>query len=588
MKNWVLSRKSADFNYLAKELNIDPVAVRIMVNRGMNTLEEMKDFLNEDISECFCYEGLPYIEEAVDTIKKAKEEGLKCRIIGDYDADGVLSTAILMKGLGNYGLECDFSIPNRLTEGYGINTVIVDKAFDDRVGIIVTCDNGISAREAIDKAYDYGMKVVVTDHHTVTKEAVPTKYHALVNPKCGNSNYPMPDICGAMVAFKLLCALYENDTSFQKLKYELLELAAIATDTDVMPLIRENRKAVKWLLKRLKNPDNTGLGVLVRLTGIKEKTADAKCTDIGFKIGPCINATGRIDIADRAVELFINDKETECEKIASELISLNEERKQLTEECVMQAEEEIDKIISKKGGLDDIIVMYLPSCHLSICGIVAGRIREKYYRPAIVVTDSPVGLTGSGRSIDEYNLIENIQQCKDYLGKFGGHKAACGLSLSKDNLENFRGFINDSSKLTNEDLTEKLRIDADMPFYYVTEETIESIKKLEPFGTGNVTPVFALRNLKLIRGKKVGTEGQHLFITVLDGSNTYRQLKYWRGTEEFEAFIREKISCEALDRFYGYKGIPEENIYITVSYMPSVNEFNGRRDIEFTLKDYKF
>lgn len=588
MKYWTLIKKNADFNGLSKELDIDPVAVRLMVNRGLESLEEMKDFLDEDISGSFLYEGLPYIEEAVETIKESKAAKLKCRIIGDYDADGVLATAILMKGLKAYGLDCDFAIPNRLTEGYGINVNIVDKAYEDKVGIIVTCDNGISAKEAIDKAFDYGMKVVVTDHHTLTEAMVPTKWNALVNPKCPNNKYPFADICGAMVAFKLLCALFENDDSFESLKYELLELAAIATDTDVMPLIKENRKAVKWLLYRLKNPTNKGLRALANKTGIAEKDGPSKTGDIGFKIGPCINATGRIDVADRAVKLFVSDDLKEIDLIATELVSINEERKIITEECFVEANEEIDRILSKKNGLDDIIVMYLPKCHMSICGLVAGRLKEKYYRPCIVLTDSPEGLTGSGRSIDEFNLIENIQKCSDLLSKFGGHKAACGMSLKKENLQAFKEKINDVSALTKEDLTEKLRIDADMPFSYVTDKTIDSIKRLEPFGTGNVTPVFALQSLKIVKGKKTGSEGQHLFLTVRDKQGKTRLLKYWRKCEEFEEFLLEKISLDCLDRFYSYDGIEDENLLITVSYMPDINEFNGFRNIEFTLKDYKY
>lgn len=589
MKNWVIRQNAADFVGMAKQLNIDPIAVRIMVNRGMSSIDQMREFLKDDITSCFEYKGLPYINEAVETIEYAKKMNLKTRIIGDYDADGVMATAILMKGLKAYGLLVDFVIPNRITEGYGINVNIVDKAHEDNVGLIVTCDNGISAREAIDKAFDYGMKVVVTDHHTLYEEAVPTKWNALVNPKCPNNEYPFQDICGAMVAFKLLCALFDNNSEFEQLKLELLEMASIATQTDIMPLINENRWALRWALPRLYNAINPGLRQLV--IKVKEgKGSTVSVGDIGFKIGPCINATGRIDVADRAVNLFITDDDNLRTQIVDELYNINQERKEITEKCMETAKEEIEKLLSVKGKLDDIIVLYLEDCHVSICGLVAGKIREKYYRPAIVVTDSVAGLTGSGRSIDDYNMIDNLQKCAQFLSKFGGHKAACGLSLEKEQLESFREAINRQSNLTEEELTEKIRIDVNMPFGYITENTIESINRLEPFGNGNETPVFALKDLLLIRGSKKGTDGNHLFITILDSNNKYRSLKLWWGAEDFEYFLRQKISEDRINDFYKYegKGIMDLNIRLTVSYMPVINEFNGRRDIDFILKEYKY
>lgn len=585
MKQWILSRKGADYEYLSKELNIDPVAVRILLNRGITELDKMREFLSDDISASFGYKGLPNLDKAVETIEFARANNLSCRVIGDYDADGVCSTAILVKGLRIYGLSTDYAIPNRLLDGYGINENIVKNAIDDNIGLIVTCDNGISAGKTIDSAVAAGIKVVVTDHHTVNKDEIPLKAHALVNPRMEENEYPFPDICGAFVAFKLLCALFEDDESFERIKYELLELAAVATVTDVMPLVGENRNIVKWLLSRLKNPINEGLKDLATACKIGNKSTKCKCTDIGFQIGPCINATGRIDVADRAVNLFLSDNGEERSEIVNKLLKLNEERKIMTEECINQGIDAIENASSEEN-LDDILVLYLPKCHVSVCGLVAGKIRERYYRPTLVLTDSVAGLTGSGRSVDEYDMIAGITECADLLSKFGGHKMACGLSLDKDNLYAFTRRINANSTLTKEDLCAKIIIDADMPFSYVNEKVIGDLARLEPFGAGNTTPVFAVRNMKVIKGRRTGTESQHLFVTVLDNNKILRTLKCWNRAEEFDEFLSENVSESARGDFYSYSGMKEE-LYITVSYYPEIYTYNGTSNIDFILKDYK-
>lgn len=588
MKEWILVRNGAPYVELAEKLNIDPVAVRIMVNRGLTDYEEMKEFLECDISKCFNYKGLPNLDKAIRTVKEAKENDLKCRIVGDYDADGVCSTTILYKALTLYGLDCDFVIPNRLLDGYGINESIVEKAIEDKVGIIVTCDNGISARSAIDYACDNGIKVVVTDHHTVTESEVPTKTDALVNPKMSINEYPFADICGAFVAFKVMRALFDDAAvSFESIKYELLELAAIATVTDVMPLVGENRNIVKWVLPRLKDPINKGLKKIVEKAELLDKKSAYTATDIGFRIGPCINAAGRIDVADNCVRLFLSDSETEREKIGTYLNELNTERKELTEKCVNIGIETVKS--DYLDSLPDILVLYLKDCHVAIAGLVAGKIREKFYRPTIVLTDSNDGLTGSGRSIDEYNIIENVQKCADILTKFGGHKAACGLSMPKENLEELRKRLNDLSELTEKDLTEKIRIDADMPFGYVSEKVVNDIAKLEPFGVGNVTPVFAQKDLLLLSAKRVGGDKSHVFIDVKDSGNNIRTLKLWRKADEFDEFLRKDYSDEFVTALYNgdSRKILEANVMLTVTYNPGVNEFRNTTSIDFTMKEYK-
>ena len=586
MKNWILLRKSADYAGLSKELNIDPVAVRIMVNRGLTDLEDMKKFLSSDISESFSYKGLPNIEKAVEKIKEAKEKNLKTLIVGDYDADGVCASVILMKGLKLFGLDCDYVIPNRVSDGYGINENIVKKAHSEGVGFIITCDNGISAKDSIDLAVSLGIEVVVTDHHTVTESEVPTKTDIIVNPKLSINEYPFPDICGAQVAFKVLSALFDTDTKFDTIKEELLEFAAIACVTDVMPLTDENRNLVKWVLIRLKNAANPGLNKLVEKCELSGKDR-LVATDIGFRIGPCINASGRIEVADVSVNLFLSEDETKREELADKLLSLNAERKDLTEKCVNNGIEKIKEMYAE-GGMPDVIVLYLPECHVSICGLVAGRIRENYYHPAIVFTDSNDVLTGSGRSIDEYNMIEGIQKCADILDKFGGHKAACGLSLKKDKLPELIERLNRDSNLTKEDLTEKLYIDADMPFGYVTENLINDLFKLEPFGTKNPAPVFALKDLQLIKGRRIGEN--HIFLTVKDSKGNIKELKLWRKADEFEEFLLGEKGEGIIEKLYDYTGasLINENIFLTVSYYPGINVYKDRRSIEFTIRDYKF
>ena len=586
MKNWILLRKSADYATLSRELNIDPVAVRIMVNRGLTDLEDMKRFLSSDISKSFSYRGLPNIDKAVSKIREAKDEHLKTLIVGDYDADGVCASVILMKGLKLFGLNCDYVIPNRISDGYGINENIVKKAHSDGVGFIITCDNGISARESIDLAVGLGMEVVVTDHHTVTESEVPTKADVIVNPKLDTNEYPFIDICGAQVAFKVLSALFEGNPVFDTIKEELLMFAAIACVTDVMPLTDENRNLVKWALIRLKNADNPGLNRLVEKCELSGRDRLA-ASDIGFRIGPCINASGRIEVADISVNLFLSDDDKKREELADRLLSLNAERKEITEKCVNDGITKI-KEMYEGGDLPDIIVLYLPDCHVSVCGLVAGRIRENFYHPAIVFTDSPEGITGSGRSIDEYNMIEGIQKCADILSKFGGHKAACGLSLKKEKLPELTERLNRDSALTKEDLTEKLYIDADMPFGYVTENLINDLFKLEPFGTKNPTPVFALRDLQLVKGRRIGEN--HIFLTVKDNNNNIKELKLWRKADEFEEFLLGEKGEGILEKLYDYKGVSllNENIRLTVSYYPGINVFRDQRNIEFTVRDYKF
>ncbi|MCR4647674.1 MAG: single-stranded-DNA-specific exonuclease RecJ [Lachnospiraceae bacterium] len=583
-KEWILLRKQADYAMLSRKLGIDPVAVRVMVNRGLTGLDEMREFLSDDISESFSYKGLPDLKAAVNKLKDVRDRKLKCRIVGDYDADGVCSVTILMKGLKLFGIDCDFVIPNRLIDGYGINESIVENAKKDKIGCIITCDNGISARDAIDLAIDYGMEVIVTDHHTVTASEVPTKADILVNPKRDNNTYPFRDICGAAVAFKVLCALFEGDPAFDSIKDELLEFVAIATVTDVMPLTDENRNAVKWVLKKLRKSSNPGLRKLCEKCEISKKAA-LSCYDIGFRIGPCINAAGRIDVADSCVRLFLSDDEAKNSKICDRLLELNDERKALTDLCVKDGTEEVTKKYVDR--IPDVCVLYLPKCHVAICGLVAGRIRENFYRPTLVFTDANGMLTGSGRSIDEYNMIEHIQECSDLLEKFGGHKAACGLSLKKENLEELIKRLNENTGLSDEDLTEKLRIDADMPLSYVSFGLISDLARLEPFGAGNVTPVFAQKDLHLVSMRRFGADRTHMVITIKDPKGSSKKLKLWRKADDFEEFLNSETGEDLSEIFNSPDKLFAKNIKLTISYYPELNTFRNETEIQFIVKDYK-
>lgn len=588
MKKWILLRNGADYDTLSRELNIDPVAVRIMVNRGITELSDMRKYLSTDISETFAYDGLPNLDLALEKIKEAKEKGLKSLIVGDYDADGVCAVVILMKGLKLFGLECDYVIPNRLSDGYGINENIVRKAYDDGYRFIITCDNGISARASIDLAVDLGMEVVVTDHHTITESEVPTKTKAIVNPKLEENAYPFTDICGAQVAYKLLCALLKGNDEWNTLKDELVEFAAIACVVDVMPLVNENRNLVKYELLRLKEPINQGLKRLVEKNELNAKEGRLVTTDISFRIGPCINSAGRIEVADCSVNLFLSESKEEREALSDRIIELNNERKELTERCVNDGVSKLEELYPD-GNMPNIILLYLPDCHVAICGLVAGRIRENTYRPTFIFTDSNEGLTGSGRSIDEYNMIEGLQRCSDLLTKFGGHKQACGCSLKKEDFDALNERLNAESGLSEEDLTEKLLIDADMPFGYVTERLINDLYKLEPFGNGNRTPVFALRNLTLFKAKRVGEN--HIFIKVKDASGNIQELKLWRKADEFEKTLTdaegEGVLTELYDNSFNGSGLLNRDVRISVSYYPGINNYMDRKKIEFTLKDFR-
>ena len=570
---WMVAAKKADFNALGKELNIDPVIVRIMRNRDMTTADEMRAFLSKDARLFHAPFLLPDMDKAVSVIRDKIASGKTIRIIGDYDVDGVTATCILYKGLKELGADVSYAIPNRIYDGYGINESMIDKAYEDGIDTVVTCDNGIAATGAIDKAKSYGMTCIVTDHHEVPYKDEDGKRmyiypnaDAVIDPKIPDCGYPYPGICGAMVAYKLICALDEE----LKCLPELKELAGLGTVCDVMELMDENRSIVSYTLSHMADSANIGIRALRRVCGIEDKPVNVH--ELGFIIGPCINATGRLDSAETSVELLLSEDISRASVSATELKNLNDLRKSYTEDGLKQAVE----IIEQEQMADDkVIILYLPNLHESLAGIVAGRIKEKYYRPTLVFTDSEDMIKASGRSIEAYNMYDELNKCADLYSKFGGHAMAAGLSMPKENLSVFRDRIKTNCSLTDEDLTRKILIDVPMPLSYVTEELIKQLSLLEPFGTGNPSPVFADKSLEIISVKEMGKTGDMCRMRVKDTSGKMYDLVMFSGYMDLR------------DEVIRAKGLFEPvGMIIDIIYYPDINEYNGRRSIQYMVKDF--
>lgn len=584
MKKWILKRIQADYAALSQEFELDPVVIRVLVNRGYDTSEKIREFLNVDNAQFGNSEGLPDLDKALDALKKFKEENKKIRIIGDYDIDGVCATAILLKAFREYGIEADYVIPHRVLDGYGLNTQLIENAHDEGIEAIVTCDNGISAFEAVELANSYGMEVVVTDHHEVP-EIIPNA-SAVVDPKREENTYPNPEICGAFVAYKVVCALLwggrkPEDLSEREnaLKDELTILAGFATVGDVMPLSSENRGLVKFCLEHLKDGLNPGMDALIDETGLRDKTLSS--FSIGFVLGPCINATGRLDSAANALNLLMTENPTEAKKLAETLHAMNEERKEITAEGV----EEATKNIEEMGELPSVLVLCLPKVHESIVGIIAGRVKETYYRPTIVFSRTEEGmLKGSGRSIESYDMFAKLSECKNLFVKFGGHPMAAGISMEEQNLEELKAFLNDHANLSGDDLVPTVNIDADMPFSYVTESVIYDLSKLEPYGARNEKPVFARKDVTFVDGRLVGSNKDVGIYTVKEASSGDRifKLKLFRGTAEFHAYLDEKFGAGTAEGLYR-----RQPVTLKVAYYPDLNEFRGEVNVEFVMTDYQ-
>lgn len=586
MEQWVLLRKGADFDGIAKKFHISPRLACLIRNRDVIGDESLEAYLNGKFSGLSDGNLMKDMEKAVRILKGKIEERKKIRVIGDYDIDGVNATYILLEGLCGLGADADSDIPDRIKDGYGLNMELVERAYKDGADTIVTCDNGIAAAEEIAHGKELGMTVIVTDHHEVPfeEEGGERQYKlppadAVIDPKQAGCEYPFHGLCGAAVAYKLMEKLYESfGRSADELSY-LIENVAIATVGDVMDLVGENRILVKEGLSRLRNTENPGMKALIDRTGIDQSRIGAY--HIGFVLGPCLNAGGRLDTAKRSLALLRAKNWQEAETLAAELKALNDHRKDMTEQAVEQAAELVEE---RPGEMDKVLVIYLPDCHESLAGIVAGRLRERYARPVMILTDAKHGVKGSGRSIEAYHMYEGLNQCKELLDKFGGHKLAAGLSLKKDNVDALRRMLNENCTLTEEDMAEKVSIDMEMPFSCVTEELVAELELLEPFGKGNTKPVFAARNISLLEGRILGKNHNVLKLRVRDRALTSIDAMFFGSIDTFLDHLEKKYGPGAKEKlFFGRAGGME----LSVTYYPGINEYQGRRTPQIVITHYR-
>ncbi len=582
-QNWVIRSKRADFHALGEQFHIDPVVARIMINRDLEE-SQFDMFLHpnlERLHDPYLMEGM---NQAVRIICHDVEEGHRMRIVSDYDVDGVMSNYILYKGLRRIGADVDYVIPHRVKEGYGISEDIITKASEDGIHTIVTCDNGIAANSALTKAKELGMTIVVTDHHQVPfildgdrKRYIYPPADVILNPKKESCTYPFDDLCGAGVAYKLIEAIYQKREIPKEELYAFLEFVAVATICDVVTLQDENRIFVVEGLSRMYHSDNTGMRALISVVGLADQVIDAY--HVGFKIGPCINASGRLESAEASLRLFLEDDIENAMKMAQEIYEINEERKRLTVEGVERGEEILQTTPDRK-----VCVVYIPECHESLAGIIAGRLRDKYNHPVLVVVDGEEEgvLKGSARSVPEYHLFEALQQCEDFLMKFGGHAMAAGFSLQKENLDAFTQALNENCVLEESTFVSKIYIDVAMPTYYITEELIAQIDGLAPFGKGNEKPLFAQKDLNVLSAKIMGKDRTVVKVTLESQDGTICEGIYF-DAQEFTSNIVTWFGQEEYDKLlHGWLN----NVVLNVVYYPTVNDYNGNRTIQLQIKRY--
>ena len=589
MEKWFLRNIKADLDKMSRSLGVSKLLCKIMVNRGIKDYKLMDSYIYPSLSKLHHPRLMKDIELGVDIIKGSIRTGEKIRIVGDYDQDGNSAILTLYKGMKRCGANVDYVIPHRINDGYGINKRIVEDAQKDGIHVIITCDNGISAFEPIKLAKELGLKIIVTDHHDISyiedeednKKYLLPKADAIINPKRLDCKYPFKELCGAGVAFKFIQVLYDEMGIDIEESYELLEFVAMGTVCDVVDLIDENRIIVKEGLERINQTKNLGLQALIKATGLEGKKINTY--SLGFVLGPCINASGRLDSADIAVELFLTDNFEKAEQYADRLHRLNEERKAMTEKGLDRVIKRIesDEFIDKK-----ILVIYEPSIHESIAGIIAGRVKDKYYKPTIVLTKSKSEdmVKGSGRSIKEYNMFEEVSKCKDLLDRFGGHPMAAGLSLDISNIDDFNNSLNRQATLTKDDLLPKVYIDIHLPLEYISFNLVEELQILEPFGKGNSRPLFADKNIKVKRGFILGKSQNVLKLKLKIKNNKFIDGLYFGDIEEFEMKIRDKFGKEELDKMY--KGI-DNKVQLDIIYVPIINEYMGNRNLQIIIQNYR-
>lgn len=592
---WIYKNlKSPEFNVLAEKFGVHPAIIKILADRGVQGEDAVREYLEAGIATVSDGSELTDMQRGVDIIYDAVKAGKYIRIMGDYDVDGVTSTYILYKGLTGLGAKCDKFIPHRITDGYGLHEPAIRDAYEAGVQVILTCDNGIAAANEIKLAKELGMTVVVTDHHEVPYEVRDTccsdenvkseeeQHEAPCNEaESGTRHYIIPDadavidpkrpeddgvfkeICGAVVAWKFMWCLYQKFGKEDEFKNsDFLEIASLGTVCDVMELQHDNRAIVKEGLKKMQNTSNIGLQALLEVLGLRDKALTSY--DYGFKIGPCINAEGRLDTANEAFDMLVETDYDTAIKRAEQMRDLNVERQNLTKEGM----EEAFKIIDAEMQDDKVLVVYLPEAHESIAGIIAGKIRERYCKPAFVLTKGDGDfLKGSGRSIEAYSMYEKLVEVKDLMLGFGGHPMAAGLSLKEENLEKFRQELNARSGLTDADFIPKVMIDVILPVDFLTQNFIRQLEILEPFGKGNEKPVFAQSSVKANRAEIIGKNKNVLKITF--NSRNCKSGVCFHDIETKEQFLNQN------GKLYDFKML----------YYPTLNEWNGVTSIQANVQD---
>jgi len=568
MKNtqWMIYTKRADFNALAARFSVSPILARIMINRGVLP-EEFGDYLGGSLAELPDARLLRDIDRAADILLEKRDGGRRVRIIGDYDIDGVCSTYILYTGLRALGMRVDYDIPDRIRDGYGLNIKLIERAAEEQVDTILTCDNGIAAVEEIERAKACGLTVIVTDHHEPGHHADGSEKlppaDAVVDPKREGSRYPFHAICGAVVAWKLIGLLFVRCGTELREWEALLPFAAIATVGDVMPLKKENRVIVREGLRAVSGCGNPGLRALLELCGLDQRRLTAY--HIGYVIGPCLNAGGRLESAKVGLRMLLEKDPSEARRLAEHLKELNDERKQVTMDGLKEAEAQLD------GGKEGVLVVYLPDCHESVAGIIAGKLKERCYRPSIVLTNcsDPELVKGSGRSIEGYHMFQALEAVSDLLVKFGGHPMAAGLTLRREDIGALRQRLNQNAALTEEQLTEKLWIDLALPFSHTSEALVEELARLEPFGQGNEKPVFAQKNVRILSLRVFGKNRNVIKLWLCGEEGTQRDALLFA---DGDTFLQEKGERECFD----------------ILYYPEIDSYMGRNTLQLVLKGWKF
>lgn len=586
MEKWIEIRKGGNFMEMAKKYGIDPLIARIIRNRDIIDEKEITEYLYGGKEALHNPHLLKDVDKAAEIIAEGIAGKKAMRIIGDYDIDGVNATYILLEGIRRCGGNVDAAIPDRMKDGYGINEHLIEQALSDGKELLITCDNGIAAINEINFAKEKGMTVVVTDHHEIPyrnteqgKEFLRSNADAIVNPKQNDCLYPCKGICGAVVAWKLVQVLYERmDIPVEEADI-FIENAGFATVGDVMDLTGENRILVKLGLKALEHTKNPGMKALIAKNKLSDKPLSAY--HIGFVLGPCINASGRLDTAKRSLELLLERDEVKASALAGELVELNESRKYMTQQETQKALEQIEKEGREK---DKVLVVYLPECHESLAGIIAGRIREAYQRPVFVLTRGEEGVKGSGRSIEAYSMFDKMTEVAELFTKYGGHLMAAGLSMREEDIDKLREQLNQKAELSEEDMAEVVRLDAVLPMSYFTVDTIRQLSVLEPCGKSNTKPVFADRNIRITRANIVGVNRNVLKLHLLDSRGNPVAGVYFGEVEKFLTFLSEKFGSEEVDAAMHGK---ENSIQFAAVYEPAVDTYSGRESVQAIIRRFR-